>query len=147
MTDISGKYDGVLTYLKGYRNFAGKKLYFEMDIKKEGDNFTGTARDSSGFGVQDKLAKVKGKYSSEDGVIVFAKQYETLVAFKSFSSDESVEDTSQKGLLIIYEGKLIPEKIEFSGTWEIKIKVKLFSFIPWTVRCGGIWKMKKAGIS
>ena len=136
--DISGDWEGVLTYGKGYDQFTGEKLWFEMKVEQESDRFTGIANDIRGFGTNEFPASIEGMISA--GEIEFVKTYEKEAIFNEFWESEYADNPS---LPIEYIGSYDMEKNEFFGKWKISQNFKILFIIPWKVISEGTWRMKR----
>ncbi|MDB4106870.1 hypothetical protein OAD66_05520 [Bacteroidia bacterium] len=136
--DISGDWAGVLTYGKGYDQFTGEKLWFEMKVEQESDRFTGIANDIRGFVTNESPASIEGIISN--GEIKFFKTYEKEAIFNEFWESEYADNPS---LPIEDIGSYDEEKDKFFGKWRISQNFKILFIIPWKVISEGTWSTKR----
>jgi hypothetical protein len=130
---------GVIHYGKNYRRLKDKEIYFELEIKQDGEKITGISMDTGGFGASPDPATIKGEIN--ENKISFIKQYSSRHFLNS--KGEMIVDKSQPGPEIFYTGIYNDEDESFSGDWLMKIKFKLFKLLPLTFNFGGSWTMKR----
>jgi hypothetical protein len=136
---LNGIWSGIITYGKEYRRYAGSELHFEFEITQDGSNFTGTGRDTRGFGFTIDPATIRGYVNGND--VRFIKQYSTYNYFTWKWKSRTVP--SRPGPLIDYAGTFNPLDGTISGNWIIRGKVRLFWLIPLRFKCTGTWTMRR----
>jgi hypothetical protein len=136
--DISGEWIGIITYGKQYEQFAGEKLWFELNLEQTGNKFSGIALDIRGFGINEFPARISGLVNHGD--IEFDKVYD---------NEQLLEDlwesryTGEASVPIQYFGSFNEVSQEFIGTWIITEKFKILKIIPWNIESKGTWSMKR----
>ena len=120
-----------------YRNHAGTKLQFEMDLIQNGDAISGTATDISGVGVNEFGATIEGIINGNS--IEFVKQYTFAHTYQV--GGKTKLDKKRKGSEILYSGEYNDAEQQFEGTWKISSKFKILGFIPYTFVSSGTWVM------
>ena len=136
-TNITGQWTGTITYGKGYGRLAGRELYFAVDMVQYGHEIAGRAIDTGGFGMSRDAANLLGSFFNDR--IYFLKQYESL---HYITQNETKTDRSQKGPQIRYSGVFDPANKTFSGTWVIRLTLRLFGLLPIPVKQQGTWTMR-----
>ena len=139
MIDLTGLWKGTIVYGKGYKQYIGKELYFDMDIIQYGNEIAGTAKDTGGVGMSPDSAQILG--SIINNKITFLKQYSS---FHYQTADGGVKvNKNFAGPMINYNGSFDAATEAFTGHWNIKLKYRLFGIIPLTLKCSGIWMMSR----
>ncbi|MCB0472465.1 MAG: hypothetical protein KDC56_05335 [Flavobacteriaceae bacterium] len=136
--NISGKWNGAITYGKEYGKFAGNEVLFEMEIVQNNDHFHGVSKDTGGFGVNPDPASIEGKITGD--TISFIKVYPTFHYINSMG--EQKINPSRKGSEIRYTGKYDKAKEVISGNWEMSVWVLVIAIIPWRIKATGTWEMQ-----
>ena len=139
--NLQGLWVGTITYGKSYKAFAGSELFFELELREEGNQISGEAMDTGGFGVSPDPAKIIG--FTKEREIHFVKQYTTC---HFLDVDKRVIiDPSTPGLPIRYSGLFDEMTQRFAGDWVMEAKTKFLWIFPVTHRAGGTWTMQRKG--
>lgn len=135
---INAKWTGTIIYGEKYAELKGKELYFEMEIIQSGELITGTSVDIGGIGISPDSAIISG--SLKANTISFIKRYNS---FHYFDKGEIVVDKSKLGHEIYYTGLYNETQQTFQGTWEYRLRYKIFLILPRTYILGGTWSMRR----
>jgi hypothetical protein len=137
--NVDGNWKGVLKYGRLYGKHQNKELNFELSFRREGNTISGKCQDKHGFGSNKYPAEVQGVVEGKN--LRFIKRYEVFAYFDN--SYNLHYDVNKKGPPIFYEGTADKEGIRYEGTWHILTKVKLWGFIPWTIKSKGTFFMER----
>lgn len=139
--DVTGKWFGVLTYGKEYKQFAGKELFFEMELVQYGNECSGFAMDTGGSIMNPDPAHILG--TVEDKRIYFVKHYESI--HYPDHEGNTIVDRTRTGPAITYTGVYNNTSQTFSGSWKIKKRFRVLWIIHFTLSSTGTWTMQKKG--
>ncbi len=138
MADLNGKWIGSLLFGPEYGRDAGKELFFEIDFVQTGEKFTGTARDTGGFGASPDPAKIEGTF--KENKIQFEKYYASQHTVDEHG--KTIVDRSKSGPGIQYEGVYNESDKTFTGTWYIAMMQNTGRGMQ-EFKCTGTWNMKQ----
>jgi hypothetical protein len=137
--NITGKWEGTITYGKEYQALQNKELFFDIDILQNNDKITGTSIDTGGVGTSPDSASIKGTMVGNE--INFIKQYSSRHSYNR--NGQTTIDKSQPGHEIKYTGFYDENKKSFSGSWTITVLNKILWVIPIKFSASGTWLMLK----
>lgn len=137
--DLTGQWDAIVIYGKGYRDDKGKELCFQMDLVQYGNEIAGTAMDTGGVGVSPDPATILGEFMNNR--LEFLKQYDSS---HYLSKDGKViVDRSRRGHKIKYSADFNETNQTFNGVWKIRVWVLFLWLLPIVLSCKGTWTMKR----
>ncbi len=138
--NLSGQWTGTIIYGKGYGQFAGKELYFDLDVIQYRDEIAGTAVDIGGAGTSPDSANILGTF--RDNKINFIKQY--LSSHYYLQTGDTKIDKSRKGPQIKYSGIYNEKTGTFFGNWVLNTRLLIFGLtIPVPLKNSGTWTMTR----
>lgn len=138
--DVSGYWNSILTYGKGYRELSGRTISCDMQLQQVGISFMGSSQDVEGEGCHPEEAVITGKITEHDHIF-FVKKYPCLHSVDK--KGELVLFPKIPGPDITFEGSYNDDEDRFEGNWEASAKIYLFGIIPRTVVSKGTYIMKK----
>lgn len=138
--DVSGYWNSILTYGRGYGLLTGKTIGCELQLQQVGISFMGSSQDVEGEGCHPEEAVVTGQITKDNG-IHFTKNYPCLHSMNK--KGELILFPKIAGPDIKFEGRYNEESSQFEGEWTARVKIYILGFIPKTVESGGHWVMQK----
>lgn len=137
MPDMNGDWLGNLIYGPGFGELEHEALFFTLQLRENGDGFSGVARDVDGLGMHSDPAVVHGFV--DDGHINFVKRYVTDVPADAHFP--AVVAANEKGPEISFTGFWDSERREFSGDWVVLQSYLEYGTVFYETT-GGTWRMR-----
>ncbi|UOX33946.1 hypothetical protein LXD69_00170 [Flavobacterium sediminilitoris] len=137
--DLNGRWEGIITLGKEYKENEGKEIFYESELSQLNNKIKGLSFDISGFGINPEPADINGKI--EGLRISFTKQYR--ISHSVTNTDKAKIDTTRKGPKIQYVGFFNNSTNSFKGNWTISVARKFLGLIPLNIKTTGTWNMKR----